>query len=71
MLYNHNIIVMSKSRMFGRYQIEGLEDQEVMKREEEANFHHIETDNGDDLSLVYECEWKSTRFIFNILSFFV
>ena len=68
MLNNHNIIVMSKSRMFGRHQIEGLE---VMKREEEANFHHIETDNGDDLSLVYECEWKSTRFIFNILSFFV
>ena len=30
--------------MFGRYQMKGLEDQEVMKREEEANFHHIETD---------------------------
>ena len=30
--------------MCGRYQMEGLEDQEVMKGEEEANFPHIETD---------------------------
>jgi hypothetical protein len=51
--------------------MEGLEDHEVMRREEEANFHHIETDteyncNGGGLSLVYGCELK---FIRNILPF--
>jgi hypothetical protein len=30
--------------LFCRYQIEGMEDQDVMKREEEANFPHIESD---------------------------
>jgi hypothetical protein len=66
---------MSKPRMCGRYQMEGLEDQEVMKREEEVNFPHIKTNTDYNckwcwpISLVNECELKSTRCICNISPF--
>ena len=44
LLFFFKVLWFSIFNMFGRYQMKGLEEQEVMKREEEENFHHIETD---------------------------